>query len=335
MFSSFYNSSRRCIPLVTPFLAASATRVALTTACDEGVTQKDVVDEAKQPPSETTTTPTTTSTKETTTTTTTTKEKEEELLYHGMFPQRQLWKPVKEYPLWDSNWDHRQPTPLEDKKEERQRTRLIRKEGVTRHIILVRHGQYDESSSDDEKRILTKLGREQADLTGQRLQALLKGGGDDDDEQQQQDDDSTKFDACNIKILRVSDLTRAKETADLIAQHLSPEVKIAEPDPLLNEGTPAHTIPSPRPVSSNRIAKWDDHHARIEEAFQKYMHRQEYHHQAEEEEAVAETNDKDDEDTTTTKSSSSNKHEYEIIVCHANVIRYFVCRALQLPPEAW
>jgi serine/threonine-protein phosphatase PGAM5 len=24
---------------------------------------------------------------------------------------------------------------------------------------------------------------------------------------------------------------------------------------------------------------------------------------------------------------------YEIIVCHANVIRYFLCRALQFPPE--
>lgn len=24
-----------------------------------------------------------------------------------------------------------------------------------------------------------------------------------------------------------------------------------------------------------------------------------------------------------------------MIVCHANVIRYFVCRALQIPPEAW
>lgn len=23
------------------------------------------------------------------------------------------------------------------------------------------------------------------------------------------------------------------------------------------------------------------------------------------------------------------------MVCHANVIRYFVCRALQFPPEAW
>lgn len=27
--------------------------------------------------------------------------------------------------------------------------------------------------------------------------------------------------------------------------------------------------------------------------------------------------------------------EYIVLVCHQNVIRYFACRALQLPPEAW
>jgi broad specificity phosphatase PhoE len=26
---------------------------------------------------------------------------------------------------------------------------------------------------------------------------------------------------------------------------------------------------------------------------------------------------------------------YDVVVCHGNVIRYFVCRALQLPPEGW
>ena len=26
---------------------------------------------------------------------------------------------------------------------------------------------------------------------------------------------------------------------------------------------------------------------------------------------------------------------YEVVVCHMNVIRYFVARALQLPPETW
>ena len=25
----------------------------------------------------------------------------------------------------------------------------------------------------------------------------------------------------------------------------------------------------------------------------------------------------------------------DVVCCHANVIRYFACRALQLPPEAW
>ena len=32
---------------------------------------------------------------------------------------------------------------------------------------------------------------------------------------------------------------------------------------------------------------------------------------------------------------SQSEDSYEIVVCHANVIRYFICRALQLPPEAW
>jgi serine/threonine-protein phosphatase PGAM5 len=38
---------------------------------------------------------------------------------------------------------------------------------------------------------------------------------------------------------------------------------------------------------------------------------------------------------TTQQLESDPQHEFEIIVCHANVIRYFFCRALQLPPEAW
>ena len=76
---------------------------------------------------------------------------EEDGLFHGLFPRRQLWRPHVEYPLWDSNWDGRQPPPVEsDDKDESarltaQRDRQIRKNGVTRHIILIRHGQYDET----------------------------------------------------------------------------------------------------------------------------------------------------------------------------------------------
>jgi len=62
--------------------------------------------------------------------------------YHGLFPMRQLWRPAVEYPLWDDNWDGRQLQQQAGGGEEQRR---IRKEGVTRHIILIRHGQYDET----------------------------------------------------------------------------------------------------------------------------------------------------------------------------------------------
>jgi len=32
---------------------------------------------------------------------------------------------------------------------------------------------------------------------------------------------------------------------------------------------------------------------------------------------------------------SSEAEEVDVLVCHGNVIRYFVCRALQLPSDAW
>ena len=43
-----------------------------------------------------------------------------------------------------------------------------------------------------------------------------------------------------IKALHVSNLSRAKETADIIAAHLPLAVARTQPDPLLNEGRPSH-----------------------------------------------------------------------------------------------
>jgi hypothetical protein len=65
--------------------------------------------------------------------------------YHGLFPLRQLFVPAVEYPLWDNDWDGRQPEESGDSDENRRMHRKIRKHGVTRHIILIRHGQYDET----------------------------------------------------------------------------------------------------------------------------------------------------------------------------------------------
>mmetsp|Transcript_115440 Transcript_115440/g.172476 ORF Transcript_115440/g.172476 Transcript_115440/m.172476 type:complete len:318 (-) Transcript_115440:41-994(-) len=220
--------------------------------------------------------------------------------FHNLFPKRQLWQPKVEYPLWDANWDDRKPTPTGNEEEDRNRMRQLRKDGVTRHIILVRHGQYDETERDDEKRLLTELGRKQADLTGRRLKVMMDGA-------------SEEFGPCNIKVVHVSNMARAKETADIIASHL-PGVPRSEPNPNLNEGRPSHNIPGGR-ASAGAIEKTDENHPRIEQAFRELFYRA----------------PPPDEKQTKDKP----KHEFEIVVCHANVIRYFLCRGLQIPPEAW
>jgi serine/threonine-protein phosphatase PGAM5 len=184
-------------------------------------------------------------------------------------------------------------------------------------------------SQGDEHRRLTELGKRQADLTGRRIAELVKGVDD-------------KFGPCNVKIIHVSNMTRAKETADLIAQHL-PSVERGEPDPLLNEGSPAHTIPGGK-ASKSQIERLDEGHPRIESAFQKYFYREELKEKPEkplqtpegQPDAIADLVDATETSRTGIRVPDDDcKHEFEIIVCHANVIRYFICRALQLPPEAW
>lgn len=69
----------------------------------------------------------------------------EEESFHGMFPKRQLWQPKLPYPLWDKDWDGRKPASTGSPEEDHKRQREIRKTGVTRHLILIRHGQYDET----------------------------------------------------------------------------------------------------------------------------------------------------------------------------------------------
>ncbi|KAJ8313008.1 hypothetical protein KUTeg_010381 [Tegillarca granosa] len=43
---------------------------------------------------------------------------------------------------------------------------------ATRHLILIRHGQYNTDGERDKDRILTELGRKQAEYVGQRLKDL-------------------------------------------------------------------------------------------------------------------------------------------------------------------
>ncbi|XP_030767037.1 serine/threonine-protein phosphatase Pgam5, mitochondrial-like isoform X2 [Sitophilus oryzae] len=101
-----------------------------------------------------------------------------------------------------------------------------------------------------------------------------------------------------------STMARANETGSIISVQL-PTVPVSHCD-LLREGAP---IPPEPPLGDYRPeAHFYEDGARIEAAFRKYFHRA----------------DPDQENDS-----------YTIIVCHGNVIRYLVCRALQFPAEAW
>ncbi|CAD5217964.1 unnamed protein product [Bursaphelenchus xylophilus] len=189
---------------------------------------------------------------------------------------------------WDSNWDQRDPMSMVNKEkylaadpEKRKEMLEEHKPKATRNIFLIRHGQYH---LDSEKRNLTPLGQEQAQLLGERLAKT-----------------NIKYDVCVM-----STMNRATETALLMLEKMDPTIP-KESDSLLEEGAP---YPPEPPLSSWKPSqkKFYTEGARIEAAFRKYIHR----------------------------ASPRQKHDsYELIVCHANVIRYFVCRALQFPREGW
>lgn len=204
------------------------------------------------------------------------------------------WTPASHTPTptghaWDFNWDKRDPSTLSNGKKKETSTedptseQDSSKPKATRNILLIRHSQYNLSGGSDKERILTPLGREQAELTGSRLAAL-----------------GLKYD-----VLIHSSMARATETANIISKHL-PGVELLSCD-LLREGAPIEPVPPVTHWKPDAVQYHEDG-ARIEAAFRRYIHR-------------ADPKQKED--------------SYEIIVCHANVIRYFVCRALQFPPEGW
>ncbi|XP_034398364.1 serine/threonine-protein phosphatase PGAM5, mitochondrial isoform X1 [Cyclopterus lumpus] len=207
------------------------------------------------------------------------------------------WTPASHTPAptghaWDFNWDKRDPSALTNGKktnapaaEDPSSEQDNSKPKATRNILLIRHSQYNLSGTIDKERILTPLGREQAEFTGERLAAL-----------------GLKYD-----VMIHSSMARATETANIISKHLSGlGVDLVSCD-LLREGAPIEPVPPVTHWKPDAVQYHEDG-ARIEAAFRRYIHR-------------ADPKQKED--------------SYEIIVCHANVIRYFVCRALQFPPEGW
>ncbi|PIC45350.1 hypothetical protein B9Z55_005402 [Caenorhabditis nigoni] len=106
--------------------------------------------------------------------------------------------------------------------------------------------------------------------------------------------------------MTMSTMTRATETANIILKHLPGDLPKSSSS-LIEEGPPYPPVPDHktwRPLDPEFYTEA----ARIESAFRKLIHR---------------------------APPSQKEDSYELIVCHANVIRYFICRALQFPPEGW
>lgn len=140
---------------------------------------------------------------------------------------------------WNSNWDFRDPSSLikpknrhfsvqnlgESNKENNNNEKKstddfeINKNSskASRHLFLIRHGQYEVGAKEANQMVLTQLGHEQADLTGRRLKELTR-----------------KF-----KFTKVynSTMIRAIQTADNIIRYLPDDLPRHE-DPLLCEGAP-------------------------------------------------------------------------------------------------
>lgn len=171
-----------------------------------------------------------------------------------------------------------------------------------RQFLMVRHGQYcNESNKDaaDSDKQLTALGKQQAASTGRFLrEAMLSRVGD------------QIFIASKLDRVYVSELTRAKQTAAALLDAYcegdrdAAAALLASPDGLLNERFPC----DPEPAYPKRAKV--SHMKLVEDAFHKYIHRP-------------------DDETQHTSTVT------ELMVGHGNIIRYFTCRALQLPPEAW
>ncbi|KAF4711746.1 hypothetical protein FOZ63_018625, partial [Perkinsus olseni] len=82
--------------------------------------------------------------------------------------------------LWNSDWDGR--NPREDAKKEKKstgkdgegdgKTASKKEYKPTVHLLLIRHGQYNLDSDENE---LTELGKEQSRIVGQRLKQMTDG----------------------------------------------------------------------------------------------------------------------------------------------------------------
>lgn len=114
---------------------------------------------------------------------------------------------------------------------------------------------------------------------------------------------SELFPVSRIDAIYSSDLTRAIQTCEYITDEINDSKRRwAAPDPMLAE----RFVCDPEPAYPKRARP--ECQETVERAFKRYI---------------------------TRPRAGVDQPQTSMLVCHANVIRYMVCRALQLPPEAW
>jgi serine/threonine-protein phosphatase PGAM5 len=106
-----------------------------------------------------------------------------------------------------------------------------------------------------------------------------------------------------ITAIHHSDLKRASETAELIAKQL-PHVPL-HATALLRECIPCAPARPTTWAANVSPAKMQENQQRLEYIFTRYFAAEEH------------------------------KEAYDVLVCHGNILRYLICRALQVPPQAW
>lgn len=177
-----------------------------------------------------------------------------------------------------------------------------------RVIWLIRHGQAtaEPADVDDGDRELTALGRTQAAMTAKRLRELIEN--------------ETSGSEREPRIMVHSTMTRARQTADIIAENAFPRVERRACE-LIRERAPVR--PEPDTWKQSEETHRTDAPL-VEEGFRSIFHRP-----AAAADAPAAT------DVAAATDAARERVVHEVYVAHGNVIRYSVLRALQLPPDAW
>ena len=152
----------------------------------------------------------------------------------------------------------------------------------TRTIYLVRHGFYDYDNDEDPDvgKALVALGRQQAQIVGERLDGM----------------------PIRFTSLQASAMTRARQTAELIAEHF-PELDLQ-----IHRDIRECTMTTRRQDIMDGLEPGEAEACEeiLEQAWQRLF-----------------------------VPAAGPEDEHDIVVCHGNVIRWFVTRALDVDPTAW